>query len=462
MKSAYCPWRAAAVRACPNPRSPKLLALVPAAAVLARGAVLVLVVKVPMQIGLLHYSVPPVVGGVEGVIGQHARLLTAAGHPVRLLAARGAAPRPDIAYVELPLLGSRHPRILAAKAALDAGRLPEDFEALTAEIMAALRPALADLDVLIAHNVASLHKNLPLTAALHRLSAEPGGPRFVLWHHDPAWAAPHYQAELHPGFPWDLLRTDWPNVTQVAISEMRRTELAGLLGVPPERIHVIPNGAETSQLLKLEPQTEALFADLGLAAAQPLLLLPVRLTPRKNIELALRVLAALRAGPLPQAMLLVTGPEGAHNPANAAYRARLLALRDELGLAGAAHFAAEHAPDLLPDAVVADCYRLADALLLPSQQEGFGLPLLEAAFTRLPVFCTDIPALAELGQSEVTYFAPDADPAAVADAIAQRLGADPVYRFAARVRATYTWEQVYRRHLAPLLAGLAGSPKGAA
>lgn len=407
-----------------------------------------------LNIGLLHYSVPPVVGGVEGVIGHHARLLLAAGHAVRLLAARGAAPQPEIEYVELPLVGSRHPRILAAKAELDAGRVPADFEPLVADILSALRPALADLDVLIAHNVASLHKSLPLTAALHRLSAAPGGPRLVLWHHDLAWAAPHYLAELHPGYPWDLLRTAWPGVTPVVISEGRRRELAGLTGLPLEAIRLIPNGAETAHLFKLEPQTQALAAALGLAAAQPLLLLPVRLTPRKNIEQALRVLAALRAGPLPRAMLLVTGPEGPHNPANAAYRARLLALRDALGLAGAAHFAAEHSPDVLPDAVVADCYRLADALLLPSRQEGFGLPLLEAAFTRLPVFCTDIPALRELGQADVTYFAPDADPATVAAAIAQRLGADPVYRLAARARAAYTWEQVYHHHLAPLLAGL--------
>jgi len=413
-------------------------------------------IQVSVKIGLLHYSVPPVVGGVEGVIGHHARLLAAAGHQVRLIAARGAAPQPGLEYVELPLIGSRHPRVLAAKAELDTGRVPADFEALAAEIAAALRPALAELDVLLAHNVASLHKNLALTAALHRLHAEPPGPRLILWHHDLAWAAPHYQAELHPGYPWNLLRTNWPGVTPVVISAVRRRELAALLGLAPDRIIVVPNGAETALLLKLEPQTQALVAAWGLSAAQPLLLLPVRLTPRKNIELALHILAALRAGPLPQAMLLVTGPEGAHNPANAAYRAKLLALRDALGLSGAAHFAAEHSPDLLPDAVVADCYRLADALLLPSQQEGFGLPLLEAAFTRLPVFCAGIPALRELGQGDVTYFAPDADPAAVAAAIAQRLAADPVYRLAARARAGYTWEQVYARHLAPLLAAHAG------
>jgi hypothetical protein len=43
------------------------------------------------SIALLHYSVPPVVGGVESVLAQHARLIAGAGHAVRALAGRGAA-----------------------------------------------------------------------------------------------------------------------------------------------------------------------------------------------------------------------------------------------------------------------------------------------------------------------------------------------------------------------------------
>ena len=46
----------------------------------------------------------------------------------------------------------------------------------------------------------------------------------------------------------------------------------------------------------------------------------------------------------------MTGPEGPHNPANAAYRQRLLDLREALGLRGAAHFAAEDFPAALQQA----------------------------------------------------------------------------------------------------------------
>ncbi len=404
-----------------------------------------------VKIALIHYAAPPVVGGVESVLAQQARLMARAGHEVAVIVGRGEAEATGAPVLCLPKLDSRHPEVLAVKAALDSGSVPAGFAPLREEILAALRPALAGVEVVIAHNVCSLNKNLALTAALHSLSQEPDAPAFILWHHDLAWTTPRYRPELHAGYPWGLLRMDLPGAQQVAVSEARRQELAALLGIPPGRIAVAPNGVASGPLLKLEDQTQALLERMGLAEAEPLLLLPARLTPRKNIELALRVLAELRRD-APKAALVVTGPEGPHNPANAGYRARLLALRDELGLRGAAHFAAEYEPEPLPDAVVADFLRLADALILPSREEGFGIPLIEAALTRLPVFCADIAPLRELGGEDVTYFALEAEPAAIARTIAARLRADPVYRFAVRARQRYTWDRIYAENIAPLLA----------
>lgn len=405
-----------------------------------------------MKIALLHYAAPPVVGGVESVLAHHARLMTDAGHAVKIVAGRGEAWDERIPLVRLPLVDSRHPDVLAIKAELDAGRVPSGFAPLVEAIESALRTALADADVVIAHNVCSLHKNLALTTALHRLNGEAHAVRFILWHHDLAWTTPRYRAELHDGDPWDLLRdaSAWPGVRHVVVSEFRRRELAELLGIPAGRIAVVPNGVETSHLYKLETQTQTLIGAMNLSAAEPLLLLPVRLTPRKNVELALRALAALRRE-MPQAMLLVTGPEGPHNPANAEYRQRLLTLRNELGLRGAAHFVAEHVREFLPDPVVADFFRLADALILPSREEGFGIPLVEAALTRLPVFCADIPPLRDLGGDDAAYFSPDADPESVATMMAARLRADPAYRFAARARRRFSWDAIYATHIAPLL-----------
>lgn len=402
-----------------------------------------------MHIALIHYSAPPVVGGVESVLAQHARLMSQAGHAVRILAARGEQFSDRIPFIQLPLIDSRHARVLAAKAALDRGYLPADFEPLTADITRALQEALAGVDVLIAHNVCSLNKNLALTAAIQRLTRQAQAPRLILWHHDLAWTTPRYRAELHDGYPWDLLRTAW-GARHAVVSELRQRELADLLSIPIESIAVVPNGIDQAAFFKLSPITRQLLQQIDLARGAPILLLPVRLTPRKNIELALHTLAALRRT-LPEARLIVTGPLGPHNPANEAYFEKLKSLRAELNLAGAAIFLAELSEAYLPDEVIADFYRLVDALFMPSREEGFGIPIVEAAFSRLPVFCADIPPLRALGGSEAIYFSPDDDPARVAQLINARLPSDATYQLAVRVRRQFAWETIYTYYIAPLL-----------
>ena len=359
-----------------------------------------------MKIALLHYSMPPVVGGVESVLAHQARLMLKAGHDARVIAGRGASWDARLPVTLLPLIDSRHPEVLSVKAELDRGEATRRFDALVDGIAAELAPLLMDVDVAILHNVCSLHKNLALTAALHRLN---GGSRFILWHHDLAWTTPRYRAELHDGHPWDLLRTAWRGVSHVVVSESRRRELAELMHLNEATIAVVPNGVETAQLFKLEAQTVEMIQASHLDDAVPLLLLPVRLTPRKNIEMALHILSSVRRE-FSKAMLVVTGPEGPHNPANADYKKKLFDLRDGLGLRGAAHFLAEHTQEFLPDAVIADFFRLADALLMPSREEGFGIPLIEAALTRLPIFCADIPPLRDLGDADVSLFRPTLSP----------------------------------------------------
>ncbi|MCJ7513607.1 MAG: glycosyltransferase family 4 protein [Anaerolineales bacterium] len=398
---------------------------------------------------LIHYSAPPVVGGVEAVLRRHAGLLVDHGYQAQVIAGRGQAWDGRIPLEVVPLLDSRHAEILAAKRLLDEGRVPGDFDHLIARIRQALAPLLSECDVLLAHNVGSLHKNLALTAALEAMKREGQLARLVLWHHDLAWTAARYRRELYPGWPWSLLSTDW-GAEHVAISEFRRRQLADLMGIETDRIAVIPNGVDAGSLLKLSADARQIADRLNLAQADPILLIPVRLTRRKNIELALRAGAILRES-FPRLALLVTGPPGPHNPANQSYFDELRELRAALGLEEHVHFLAENRAQPLTDEVVGDLFRLADALLLPSREEGFGIPLLEAALARIPVFCTDIAPLRELGGDQASYFAVDAAPREVAGLLASSLKASPTHAMAVRVRQSYDWNQIFIRYIEPMV-----------
>ena len=61
-----------------------------------------------MKITLLHYAGPPVVGGVESVIGHHAQLMADDGLQVAILAGRGGQSDPRVPFLHLPEADSRH------------------------------------------------------------------------------------------------------------------------------------------------------------------------------------------------------------------------------------------------------------------------------------------------------------------------------------------------------------------
>lgn len=405
-----------------------------------------------LRIGLLHYTAPPVVGGVEIVLGHHARLMAAAGHAVRVIAGRGRSRDPRVELARLPLADARHPRVRALRIALDAGRVPADWASVVDELAEGLLDAVAGLDLLVAHNVCSLHFNLALTAALRRLIDEARAPRLVAWQHDVAATSPRHAASLHAGHPWDLLRAPWPRVRYVAISEPRRLEVALAIGVAPETVTVVPNGIDVDAFLGLHPATLRRLEPLRLGSAHPIVLVPARVTPRKNLELAVRVVAALRRDD--DARLIVTGPPDPHEATGARYLGRLRRLARELGVEGAVHFLGEHGQQT-PLRVVADLYRVADVLLLPSRDEGFGLPILEAAACRLPIVCADIQPLRDLAGDDAAYIDPAADAADVAAVVRHAVGSAAPARFAARIRAAYGWNAVYARRIEPLLAEVA-------
>lgn len=407
-------------------------------------------------VAILHYAGPPGLGGVEVTMAHHARLLAAAGRQVRLLVGSGAAFHPAVSMVVDPLFGSRGAAIEQMNRELAAGDTGGAFAALRDQTRAALAAALQGVDVLMAHNVLTLHKNLALTSALHQLHTDGAVGRLLAWCHDFAWQDPLYLPELHPGNPWDLLRRPWPGAHYVVVSRDRRALLADLLGLPAEMIDVVTPGVDLAAFYKLEPDTQTLIAQYDLLAAEPLLLLPARITRRKNIEQAIAIVGALRAlGHHPR--LVVTGPPGPHNPANAAYLAELQTLQRQSGAADAVVFLyavytdADGRPRPVSDAMLADLYRLSDALLFPSRAEGFGIPIIEAGLAGLPIFCSDIAPFHETAGAAAHYFDPQGDPVAIAAQIAAVLRADERYALRRRTRLSATWEAIYRRDIVRLV-----------
>jgi glycosyltransferase involved in cell wall biosynthesis len=413
----------------------------------------------PPRTAILHYAAPPVVGGVEGVIEAHVRTFVDDGYPVTVIAGRGKAEAlpPQAEFVRIPLVDSQHARIAAVSARLRQGEVPSDFDELAEELRNVLAAKLTDFDNVIVHNAITKRFNLPLTAALFRLLDEGLVPNCIAWCHDIGWTSDHSRPNLHPGYPWDLLRTRRDDVTYVVVSEQRQQALAELFGCPPEEIRVVYNGVDPTLLLRLTEQGQRLIDRLDLLASDLILLMPVRVTQAKNLELALRVVAALRARGR-RVKLLLTGPPDPHDEASMAYFRELQALRRDLGVEDEMRFVFESGPD--PDEpfaidmpVVADLFRVSDVVFLPSHREGFGMPVLEAGLVGVPIACTAVPAAREIGRGDVTLISSDGDPEEIADRLLSRVEESSVHRLRRRVRQSYTWRAIFEQDIEPLLKG---------
>ena len=97
----------------------------------------------------------------------------------------------------------------------------------------------------------------------------------------------------------------------------------------------------------------------------------------------------------------------------------------------------------IPDDQLVQEYQQADVFVLPSQYEGFGLPVLEALAAGAPVVSTREGALPEVGGTAVTYTS-GRDPEALAVAIRAVVAWPPEIRAhhvaAGRAHAlTFTW-----------------------
>jgi glycosyltransferase involved in cell wall biosynthesis len=184
-------------------------------------------------------------------------------------------------------------------------------------------------------------------------------------------------------------------------SEATKGATMRLFGVEPDRCRVIPHGVETEFSLPLSAATRA---DVTARYALPgrYLLQVGTVQPRKNYVTTLR---ALKRIPIEERIpLLVVGGFGWKYDA-VVDAVRELDLRDWVRFVGYAGMA-----DL------AALYQLAQAVVFPSLDEGFGLPLLEAFAAGTPVVASNAGAIPEVAGDAALLCAPEDD-----DALARNL-----------------------------------------
>ena len=173
-----------------------------------------------------------------------------------------------------------------------------------------------------------------------------------------------------------------------------------LYGNPRGRIEIVAPGVEHAFFAPGERHGARRALDLPPTA--PVLLFVGRIQPLKAPDVAVRALAELRR---PDALLLIVG--GASGTDGSAEVDHLHRLIDELGVADQVRFVPPQ-----PHHILSTYYRAADAVVVPSRSESFGLVALEASACGVPVVASGVGGLLTLvDHGETGYLVPDRDPA---------------------------------------------------
>lgn len=232
-------------------------------------------------------------------------------------------------------------------------------------------------------------------------------------------------------------------------SEATRDEMVHRKLMPMERVSVVRLGLRPALMEAPAPEAEQTVSALlkGDVDGAVDVLHVGSTVARKRIDVLLEVFAKLRQSE-PRARLLRVG--GAFTPEQQA-QARRLGLETSIRVL-----------PFLSEKELAAVYHRAVLVLLPSEAEGFCLPVIEALACGAPVLASDLPVLREVGGSAAEY-APTAEVEAWV-ACARRLltehREDPVAWGARRQRGRqqgrmFSWEEtarqtieIYRRVLA--------------
>jgi glycosyltransferase involved in cell wall biosynthesis len=230
----------------------------------------------------------------------------------------------------------------------------------------------------------------------------------------------------------------------IAVSQNTRTDLMQHFAVNGKKIEVIYNGVEDVFRQRLpEDEIERWLRSLGIT--RPYLLFVGNPKPHKNLDTVVQAYArARRLAPFDAPLVCVGNRSGSEFKIR--QRAEHLGLGDQVRLLG--HVAQEALPAI---------YQGATLFLYPTLYEGFGLPVIEAMASGVPVITSNTSALKEVAEGYAHLVDP-LDIPAMAKAIAQCMTDQDhraaLARLGLRRAEDFRWEQTAARTLAVYLSVL--------
>jgi glycosyltransferase involved in cell wall biosynthesis len=327
---------------------------------------------------------------------------------------------------------------------------------LAQKIEAILEIHLAKVDVIIVHNMLTLVHNLAFIQAFKAYAQKHPEKKIIAWTHDQTFVDNGQIVDPKPGVTLhadmrSLLITPLPEAHYVVISETFKKLLAQVMKLDGSNVQVIPNGINRKKFLEIDDTIWDIMQKAHLDKTFPIILSPVNILQRKNLDYCLDIVAHL-APSYPNMKYLISGIASEHRD-TASYQEALKKKIDDLGLQEQVLFVGTTLGRGMTDSELHDLYDIADLVFYFSKQENFGLPILEAGLTKTPIWVSDLAVFHEIGGENLTYVSATHTPQQVATQVHEYLETTQVIGLNRLVRTTYNLETIIKNRLIPLIEG---------
>jgi len=229
----------------------------------------------------------------------------------------------------------------------------------------------------------------------------------------------------------------------IAATPAEFAQLQWLYDVNEQKVQVIPPGVDLSHFYPI-PDDEA-KEYIGIPPCDKLLLFVGRIEPLKGIDTLIKAIALMKKRGAEVYLSIIGGYPDISSETLSSEMSRLQTLCEQHGLTDLIAFLGRRGQDTLPY-----YYSAADAVVMPSHYESFGMVALEAMACGTPVVASQVGGLAFLIEDgETGYTVPADDPRALADQLEKIITSpDLCERLAvqaAEIAQGYGWEKIAAR-----------------
>lgn len=407
------------------------------------------------KIALLHYAYPPNIGGVEILLSEQALILAEHGYDVCVVTGEGRETDRRIKIHQIKELQSIlrfNPNL--QKKIVEEGILDREFDDLAAIIKSRLDEVLADCNIIIVHNMLTLIHNLPFIKAFKEYVRSNPGKKIIVWVHDQTFIDGEKILDRKDGVNLSsglkaLLKEPLARATYVVISETFKELLIQVMDLSKNRVELIPNGINIKRFMEIDDSIWNICKTKKLLSKFPLILAPVNLLPRKNLEYGLEIASFLKKS-YPDLCLIISGKASVHRETDS-YLSLLKKNVRELELANNVVFLADYFDRSLVESELHDLYDLADLVFYFSKSENFGLPILESYLAKTPAFISSLPVFHEIEEKDLNFIdIASTKPETSASLIQRYLETDRTILMNKLVRQKYNLEIIIETRLLPL------------